>query len=154
MSDTRPWTEAMMKALDDGAWHDREEILLIGAALVPEERAMEEMGSRSLTSTPERRVAAGARTVALQALQGRRRFLAVEFTKDKSTAVSVRKTDHDGVANFGASVERIARLEEELGALRALVSQIAARVGFEEEVLTESSDASVVIDLMDHVNGK
>lgn len=154
MSDTKPWTVAMMAVLEDGEWHNREDILMVGAAVVPADRALLEMGERSLTSTPERRVSAGARTVALQALQGRRRFQAVEFSKDGK----VRKSPHEGVANFGAAVERVAKLEDEVAELRAIVTRISAKLGLlvvdaESAPGGDESDAGVVIEILDRVNG-
>lgn len=148
MSATMPWTQAMMDALADGEWHDKKEILDIGAALVPADRALEELGSRLETMPSERRIASGAHTVALQSLQGRRRFLAVQIGPDGR----VRKSPHESVANFGISMERMAKLEMEVADLRVLVAQLVAHTGFEIPVVSNTENGSV--DVLDTVTGE
>jgi hypothetical protein len=144
-----PWTEAMMDFLADGRWHLRDEVIAVGEVLVSEERALEEMGERSLVSSRERRVSAGRRTVAQQALQGRRRFGAVE-TRKEGKEIYVRKTGAEGVS-IGHLSERVTKLTAELDSLRVLVGVLAAKIGVEDlDSLTSGDITNTVVDA---VNG-
>jgi len=60
--------------LSDGQVRDVEEVLAVGAAEVPAERALKEMGTKSATMDEERRIKIGQRNVARQGLDGRARF--------------------------------------------------------------------------------
>lgn len=144
MSKNMDWTATMMAVVEDGQWHDREEVLAAAIEVIPQERALEEIGERSMTMTLEKRARAGARTVALQALQGRRRFGAVEVKKFDDGITYVRRTGSDG-RSIGHVAEDLDRLKDEVAALRALVAQMAAHVGFEEQVASGGGNVEELI---------
>jgi hypothetical protein len=113
-----PWTIAIDKAIEDGEWHSAVEVIAAGAAEVPRERALEEMGeSRATTADEDRRADAGAKTLARQALMGMRRFGKVEFSRDKK---EVRKVTDQSVS-LGVLAERVSHLE-------LLVAQLADNI--------------------------
>ena len=112
-----PWTEEMMKFLEDGEWHSLDEVVKVGISVVPPDRALEEMGktNRAQQQGEERRIAAGQWTVAQQALKGRQRFGQVEYApirdeNGKKLGQKVRKIS-DSSVSIGNLAERVTRLE-------------------------------------------
>lgn len=105
------WTVRIEELLDDGEEHLVSDVVAAGAAVVPEERALEEMGGRASHSDNEARASAGAKTLAKQSLMAMVRFGKVSISKDKKI---VQKTLTDSTS-LGAQAARladvIARLE-------------------------------------------
>lgn len=118
-----PWTEAMEEFLADGEWHGMEEVLAVGAAVVPAERALEEMGKskRAQQADEGRRIAAGQKTLAQQSLMGMKRFSKVEIKGNKPDQ-EVRKLSAASVSP-GVLVERVAALEAQVARLFALLGE-------------------------------
>jgi hypothetical protein len=113
-----PWTIAIEKAIEDGEWHSVSDVIAAGAADVPRERALEEMGEARATSADEdRRADAGAKTLARQALMGMRRFGKAQLSADKK---EVRKVTDQSVS-IGVLAERVSNLE-------LLVAQLADNI--------------------------
>lgn len=109
-----PWTIAMEQALSDGEWHDLNDVIKVGAAEIPRERALAEMGEgRAANSDEDRRAAAGASTLARQALMGMRRFGRAEVSSDKK---QIRRAS-DASVNPGVLAERVSVLEAQVARL-------------------------------------
>jgi hypothetical protein len=107
-----PWTEAIEEILDDGEWHDVNDVIAAGAELVPDDRAIAvmEKHSRATQADPARRIAAGKKTLSRQALMGQRRFGKAEFSPDKKR---VRKASPESISP-GVLAERVATLEAQM----------------------------------------
>lgn len=155
MAESKPWTKAMLDALDAQAGGSLtvEEVLKVGAEAVPEERALQEMKSRSPEAPDAKRVERGRRTVAQQSLHGMKRFNQVMIDRKKNVTL-VRE---DGVSN-GDLAHKLVAQEEEIAALRARLARIEAKLGLspldevpEEPVKSESTSATMLKLFGDYV---
>lgn len=111
----KPWTTAMLDHLraHEGQWLSKEEVLAVGAAIVPEDVARHEMRNRSGKLTDERLISAGRKSKALQGLSGQHRFGKVEYSEDKKL-VKYLGDDAFSLGDVGQRVEVLERLVEEL----------------------------------------
>ena len=114
-----PWTTAMREHLEasEGKWLDKDEVLAIGAALVPEDVALHEMRSRSGNLSEARVLAAGRKSKALQGLSGLNRFGKVKHSPNKKMVMYLG----DDSYSLGDLGRRVELLEELVGNLVDLV---------------------------------
>lgn len=145
----------MLDALDAQAGGSLtvEEVLKVGAEAVPEERALQEMKSRSPEASDAKRVERGRRTVAQQSLHGMKRFNQVMIDRNKNVTL-VRE---DGVSN-GDLAHKLVAQEEEIAALRARMARIEAKLGLSplddvppEPAKSESTSATMLKLFGDYV---
>lgn len=124
----KAWTAAIEQFLADGKWHDTEEALQVGAAVVPEERALHEMGDRQSSHPTERRIKIGQRNVAQQAVTGMVRFGKAGYSEGK------RKIRWLGAASrsLGETAATLDDLQAKVTELTDLVETYNARLEFLE----------------------
>lgn len=106
----KPWTNAIAEFLADGEWHDVNEALAVGAAVVPEDRALQEMGEKQSAQSNEKRISIGRRNVAMQAVTGMIRFGKAEYGDGKK---QLRKVS-DKSRSIGELAVRVDELEAKL----------------------------------------
>lgn len=110
-----PWTTAMREHLEasEGQWLDKEDVLAIGAALVPEDVARHEMRNRSGKLTDERLLAAGRKSKALQGLSGLNRFGKIKHSPNKKQVMYLGD-DSYSLGDVGQRVEVLERTVAQL----------------------------------------
>lgn len=109
----KEWTIRIEGILSDDEWHLVADVVAAGAAEVPAERALEEMGGKAAHSDEETRISAGQRGLAKQSLMGMVRFGKATLSGDKK---SVRRSSKESTS-LGALAARVAVLERQLVAL-------------------------------------
>lgn len=130
----KPWTVAIDALLSDGEWHTTEEALAAGAAEVPVERALQEMGSKQSGQPEDRRVQIGRRNVAMQAVTGMTRFGKAEFGESKKKIRKVGDKSRS-LGDLATRVEELeAKLEDALGQIESMQLQLDRLDGDSEKV--------------------
>lgn len=109
----KPWTVRIEEILADNEEHDVADVIAAGAAEVPADRALEEMGGKAAHSDDEARTIMGAKTLAKQSLNGMVRFGKAVFSDDKKR---VQKASAQSTS-LGALAARVSVLERQIVAL-------------------------------------
>jgi hypothetical protein len=109
----KPWTLKIEEILADGEEHAVADVVAAGAAEVPAERALEEMGGKAAHSDDNERTQLGAKILAKQSLMGMVRFGKATLNKAEGT---VQRASKDSTS-LGALAGRVAVLERQLAAL-------------------------------------
>lgn len=133
------WTEAIRVFLSDGEEHLTSEAIDVGAALVPEERAKKEMGSKQSNRSEADRIASGRRNVAKQALTGMTRFGKAAYTDDSKKHIKWLSEDSTSIGPVSA---RVAELEETVEKLVLTVEALQSTVDFLEKKDSDGSDSA------------
>lgn len=117
-----PWTAAMEEflAARDGEWVSKDEVLAVGAALVPDEIALKEMKNRAGSLSDEKRLHSGRRSKAQQGLMGSKRFGKVAESGDKKSVMWLGNESH----SIGELARRLAPVEELVDRVEALETQV------------------------------
>lgn len=137
-----PWRQAMESLLADGEVHELEDVLKVGAAEVPQERALQEMGSKQSGQTETKRVETGQRNVAMQGVTGMIRFGQAKYVNGRKQIQWIGKDS----TSIGDLRTRIEALEEKVEKLLDLADSQQKELdrleaAGEESVMTESSPA-------------
>ena len=111
----KAWTQRIEEILADNEEHDVVDVVAAGAAVVPAERALEEMGGKAAHSDDEARTVAGAKILAKQSLMGMVRFGKAVLSEDKKR---VQKASAQSTS-LGALASRVSVLERQIVALCA-----------------------------------
>lgn len=117
------WTLAIEGFLADGEWHPTADALAAGAAVVPDERALREMGDKKASAPTEERLQIGKRNVAQQGLTGLVRFGKVEYGDGRK---QVRKVS-DRSFSIGEFNELRARVEQLEESLESILGQLESQ---------------------------
>ncbi len=120
----KPWTVAIDAFLADGETYLTEDALAAGAAVVPEERALQEMGDKQSAQSDERRIQIGRRNVAMQAITGMIRFGKAEYVNGKK---SIRKVGNKS-RSIGELASRVDILEADLSTARSQIESMQAQL--------------------------
>ena len=128
----KSWTEAIREFLSDGEVHLESEAIAVGAALVTEERAKKEMGSKQSTRPEADRIAAGKKNVAKQAITGMVRFAKAETGFDEDNRKTLRWISTESTA-IGPVAQRVRVLEEQVEKLILTVEALQSTVDFLEK---------------------
>jgi len=129
----KAWTVAIREFLSDKQFHLVSEAVAVGAAVVTEERAKREMGSKQPTRPEADRIATGKRNVAKQAITGMDRFGKTEYGTDEETGnQTIRWISKDSTA-IGPVAKRVVALEEQVEQLVLTVEALQSTVDFLEK---------------------
>lgn len=114
------WTLAIEAFLADGEWHATADALAAGAAVVPAERALREMGEKKANASDEERLKIGKRNVAQQGLTGLIRFAKVEYGEGRS---KIRK-----VSDRSFSMGDFIQLQSQVAELATTLAQVVGQL--------------------------
>lgn len=110
----KPWTTAIREFLSDGLEHDTEEAINVGAAVVSDERAKQEMGSKQSNRSETDRIWSGKRNVAKQALTGMTRFGKAAWGDAGKKTIKWLSEDSTSIGEVSAKLSELSETVEQL----------------------------------------
>jgi hypothetical protein len=125
----KAWTAAIREFLSDGQPHLMSEAEDAGIALVPLERAQQEMGSKQPTQSEEDRIKTGKRNVAKQAITGMLRFGKAETGVDDNGKKTIRWISSQSTS-VGPVAHRVSDLEKKVEELSLRLEAAESQVDF------------------------
>jgi hypothetical protein len=134
----KPWTIKIEEILSDGEEHAVADVVAAGAAAVPAERALEEMGGKAAHSNDDERTQLGAKILAKQSLMGMVRFGKATLNKAEGTVCRASKDS----TSLGALAGRVAVLERQLIAV-CEATGVTLATGTESAPSTDEVDAAL-----------
>jgi Tfp pilus assembly major pilin PilA len=125
----KAWTEAIREFLADKQVHLESEAIAVGAAVVDDDRAKKEMGSKQSNRPQEDRIAAGKKNVAKQAITGMIRFGKAVNGVDEDGKRTIRWISQESTS-VGRVADRVSELEEQVAQLLLKVDALESTVDF------------------------